>query len=68
MPIWHVEREGREVVLTYQDGAVRKPCGRGGIELLPDLVAWVVEQAAPWDRVRTEGGIFVRQVASDVRV
>ena len=68
MAIWHVEQQGSEIVLTYQEGAVRKPCGRGEVELEPDLIGWVIEQSSPWDRVQTPAGSFVRQVASEVRV
>jgi hypothetical protein len=68
MATWRVAIEGGDVVLTYLDAAGSRECGRGGVEVLPDLVGWVSEQAAPWDQVRTERGIFVRQVAPEVRV
>ena len=61
MATWNLENEGDDVVLTYEDGVARKPCGRGAVELLPELLGWVVEQAAPWDRVRTARAVFVRQ-------
>ena len=58
---WFIEQEGEEVVLTYQEGSVRTPCGRGDVVLLPYLYEWVVQQAQPLDLVSMNGATFVRQ-------
>ena len=61
MATWHIEQEGNDGVLTYYDGAVRTPCGRGEAALLPYLYEWVVQQAQTGDLVSMNGIAFVRQ-------
>jgi hypothetical protein len=68
MATWRIEAKGSEVVLTYRDAAGCQECGRGGLELLQPLTAWVFEQAIPWDRLRTARGSFVKQVGPNSAV
>ena len=61
MAIWHIEREGRDVVVTYRDAAGCRERGRGEVRFLSDLVGTVMGRAATWDQVQTEQGVFFKQ-------
>jgi hypothetical protein len=65
MATWLVRHEGRDVVLTFRDASGSTECGRGGAELLPEVLGWVIEQAQPYDRVQTEEAVFIRQSVSE---
>jgi hypothetical protein len=60
-----VDAEQDAVTLTYfERNAPPKDCGRGDLALLADLEGWVIDQAAAWDRVQTDRGVFVRQATA----
>ena len=66
MSLWTIERADGRVKLTFvHEPLAARPlveaCGEAEAALESDLAAWVFEQAAPWDFVRTPGGTFVRQ-------
>ena len=72
MSLWIIEAAGARVKLTFvHEPLAARPlvqaCGDAEAALESDLAAWVFEQAAPWDLVRTPCGTFVRQypVAQD---
>jgi hypothetical protein len=61
MATWNIQNNGTTVVLTYDDGKETKHCGSGPVALERDLLGWVMDQAAPGDRITTQRGVFVRQ-------
>jgi hypothetical protein len=65
MSVWNIERAGDRVKLTYvrdplAPHPVAEDCGSADAVLEVDLEAWVFEQAAPWDLIRTARGTFAR--------
>jgi hypothetical protein len=71
MALWVLQTDAEQdlVTLTYfeKKGAPAQECGHGAIALLRDVEAWCMDQAAPWDRVQTDRGVFMRQVSAFVQ-
>jgi hypothetical protein len=68
--LWLIQVDAEQdlVTLTYvEKDAPPKDCGRGGLAILPDLEGFVIDQAAPFDRVQVRERVFVRQVSAFVR-
>ena len=66
MSLWSIERVGPRLKLTFTHEPLAadphvQPCGECEEDLASDLEAWVIDQAEPWDLVRTARGLFVRQ-------
>lgn len=65
LSVWHIERTGDRVRLTYTPNPVAerpevRHCGEGDRKLEAELEAWVIQEASPWDLVRTARGTFAR--------
>ena len=65
MAHWNITNEAGLVKLSYvadpRRPEVQQQCGEGPSSLLPDLEAWVFDQAQPYDIIHAPEGRFVRQ-------
>ncbi len=58
MATWTITDDLR---VTHDSGDRHFDCGQAEAALMPEVEAWVVSEASPWDLVRTPRGLFVRQ-------
>ncbi len=63
MAVWVVAKLNGNVKLTYVSAGVAQECGSSPGALEEDLLGWVIDTAAVWDRIETAGGTFIRQAS-----